>query len=176
MKEYPALFEPGSAWHARAVDLAARTVELTELYAEPAHAAALGAALVGTPDLPQPVTWDDPCHMCHAQGLRAEPRDVLGRVPGLARVELEDAERCCGSAGIYSLVRPADAAAVFEPKLAAFERSGARTLVTGNPGCHIQWHAGLARAGNDARVVHLAELLALSLADAAPGPARDGAG
>jgi glycolate oxidase iron-sulfur subunit len=72
---------------------------------------------------------------------------------------LANSESCCGSAGIYSLLRPADSAEVFAPKRAAFVASGARTLVTANPGCHLQWEAGLKRAGVEAHVVHLAELV-----------------
>ena len=105
------------------------------------------------------VAWDDPCHLCHGQGVRREPRAVLDALDGVERVELEEAESCCGSAGIYSVIRPNDSQLVFEPKREAFERSGADTLVTANPGCQLQWTQGLARAGNPARVVHLAELV-----------------
>ena len=75
------------------------------------------------------------------------------------RVELEGAESCCGSAGIYSVLRPSDSLEVLEPKLEALRRSGARTLVTANPGCHQQWQVGVRRAGLDVEVVHLAEAL-----------------
>jgi glycolate oxidase iron-sulfur subunit len=81
---------------------------------------------------------------------------------GLQRVELENSESCCGSAGIYSVLRPADSAAVFAGKLAAFDKSGATVLVTANPGCQMQWESGFARAGRSARVLHLAEVLAAS--------------
>jgi glycolate oxidase iron-sulfur subunit len=94
--------------------------------------------------------------------VRAQPRALLDRVEGCERVEMADAESCCGSAGIYSLLRPADSRAVFEGKLAAFRASGADVLVTANPGCQMQWEAGFARAGCEARVVHLAEVLALA--------------
>ena len=53
-----------------------------------------------------------------------------------------------------------DSAGVFEPKLAALEKSGARTLVTANPGCQLQWESGLARAGVDVKVAHVVEVLA----------------
>jgi glycolate oxidase iron-sulfur subunit len=85
---------------------------------------------------------------------------VLAELPGMRLVPLSGSENCCGSAGIYSLLRPADSAAVLEPKLDALERSGARTLVTSNPGCHLQWEAGIARRGLDVRVVHISELVA----------------
>ena len=98
--------------------------------------------------LPGPFAWDDPCHLCHAQGVRAEPRAVLARIEGLEQVELEGSESCCGSAGIYSLLRPDDSRAVFEPKRAALERSGARVLVVGTapgfaPAVDLAWPAGV---------------------------------
>jgi glycolate oxidase iron-sulfur subunit len=72
---------------------------------------------------------------------------------------MRDAEACCGSAGIYSLLRPETSAAVLEPKIAALRECGAATLVTANPGCQMQWEAGLARAGLRVRVAHIAEIL-----------------
>ena len=82
---------------------------------------------------------------------------------GDERVELEDSESCCGSAGIYSLLRPDDSLRVLEPRLAELRASGARTLVTANPGCQLQWEAGCRRAGLDVDVLHLAEALAAAL-------------
>ncbi|MBK7876799.1 MAG: (Fe-S)-binding protein [Planctomycetes bacterium] len=105
------------------------------------------------------VTWDDPCHLCHAQGVRKEPRALLDLVPGIERVELPGSELCCGSAGIYTMLRPADSEAIFAPKLAALDASGARVLVTANPGCQLQWETGIARERRDVKVLHLAELL-----------------
>ena len=93
---------------------------------------------------------------------------LLDAVQGLRRVELENSESCCGSAGIYSLLRPVDSQAIFAPKAAALERSEAGVLVTANPGCQLQWESGLARSGSRVRVMHVAEVLARAL----PG-ARD---
>jgi glycolate oxidase iron-sulfur subunit len=72
---------------------------------------------------------------------------------------MRDSESCCGSAGIYSVVRPAASAAILDPKITAFLETGAGTLVTANPGCQMQWEAGFARSGVRARVAHIAEIL-----------------
>jgi glycolate oxidase iron-sulfur subunit len=145
--------DPEFAERARA--LAARTLDFSVFFARhaPNDFRPSGAGL-GT------LTYDDPCHLCHGQGVRREPRALLDRLTGCARVELPDSESCCGSAGIYALLRPADSRAIFAAKLAALEASGAEVLVTANPGCQMQWETGLARAGSRVRVVHLAELLA----------------
>ena len=105
------------------------------------------------------MAWDDPCHLCHAQGIRTQPREVLARIDGLETTPLEGSESCCGSAGIYSVLRPGTSREVFEPRRAALERSGASVQATANPGCQLQWEAGLRRAGLEVRVVHLAELV-----------------
>ncbi len=162
LKELHHLFAQDDPLHARARALAERVRDYSEVVA-PLLAAR--ATPLAAPGLPKPVTWDDPCHLCHGQGVRSQPRAVLDALTGLARVELADSETCCGSAGLYSLLRPADSRAVFAKKLADLERSGARTLVTANPGCQMQWESGLARAGSTVRVLHLAEAVDAALPD-----------
>jgi len=163
LRELQHLFAPDDPLHARAAAVAGRVRDYSQ------HVAPLlPGRVTAKPPVPEPATWDDPCHLCHAQGVRAEPRAVLANLGGLAQVELEESESCCGSAGIYSLLRPEASQAVFARKLAALERSGARTLVTANPGCQMQWESGLARAGKPVAVVHLAELVDAALAPARP--------
>jgi glycolate oxidase iron-sulfur subunit len=156
MKAYAHLLEDDVAWKERAQRFSKRVVDFTEFVAahapddwKPAAAGALGK-----------LAYDDPCHLCHGQQIRTQPRALLDRVPGATRVEMESAESCCGSAGIYSLLRPGDSEAVFASKARAFAACGADVLVTANPGCQMQWEAGLKRAGSAARVVHIAEVLA----------------
>jgi glycolate oxidase iron-sulfur subunit len=160
MKAYGHLLRDDPAWRERAERFAARVVDLSEALAPEAGQLALrlppGA-------VPGPIAYDDPCHLCHGQGVRAQPRALLDRVEGLERVEMPESEGCCGSAGIYSVLRPADSQAVFARKLETLAECGAKALVTANPGCQLQWESGLARAGSDVQVLHLAELLARAL-------------
>jgi len=171
MRELQNLFAPEDPLHARARAFAERVVDFAE-FVEPR----LGERRLPVAPERSPLTWDDPCHLCHGQGVRAEPRAVLARLDGVETVALRDSESCCGSAGIYSLLRPADSQAVFAPKLEAFRATGARTLVTENPGCQLQWESGLRRAGEPARVVHLAELVAEGLGSEPAPPASTKAG
>lgn len=158
MKELAHIFDAEDPWHARAQDFAQRVQDYSEFLAPRLEDREL--ALEG---VPSPITWDDPCHLCHAQELRSQPREVLSKLRGVETVPLENSESCCGSAGIYSLLRPRDSAEIFEPKLRAFQASGARLLVSANPGCQLQWSSGFLRHGEAAPVVHLAELVAHSL-------------
>jgi glycolate oxidase iron-sulfur subunit len=106
------------------------------------------------------VAYDEPCHLLHAQKVSAQPRAVIRKIPGIEPVPLEDAEACCGSAGIYSVTQPDLSKKVLARKIDCIRKSGCGTVVTGNPGCIMQIRTGLREAGLDVRVAHPVELLA----------------
>ncbi len=105
------------------------------------------------------VCYDDPCHLIHAQGIAAAPRNLLAAIPGLELVAHRDAGACCGAAGIYNLTHPEMASSVLAPKLEALAEAAPDIVATANPGCAMQLAAGLAGRGMAARVVHPIELL-----------------
>ncbi|MGH7647983.1 MAG: (Fe-S)-binding protein, partial [Gemmatimonadaceae bacterium] len=129
-----------------------------------------------TPGAPMPgrASYDAPCHLVHGQHLTREPLAMLGAVPLLAVTPLPNAEQCCGSAGLYSLVEPRLAQDVLAPKLAEIAQAGAPLVATGNPGCMMHIGAGLMRAGIPARTVHPVELLDAAYADQTHGAAAPG--
>ena len=79
--------------------------------------------------------YDDPCHLCHGQGVRSQPRELLRQVPGLELVESERADDCCGSAGIYNMLQPELATEIGARKAARLRATRADVVITGNPGC-----------------------------------------
>jgi len=109
------------------------------------------------------VTWHDPCHIAHCQGIRREPRDLLRLVPGLAYGELAEADACCGSAGTYNIAQPEMSDRILRRKLANIVATNAEALVTANPGCLLQLKKGLADYLPNVRIMHLTEVLAASL-------------
>jgi len=113
---------------------------------------------LGTLDLT--VTYHDACHLVHGQRLRLEPRQLLGRIPGLRLVELGDSELCCGSAGVYNLLEPGIASDLLDRKLTRIAESGARVVAAANPGCLLQIARGCRERGLDVTIVHPVELLA----------------
>lgn len=113
--------------------------------------------------LPLKVTYHDPCHIAHCQGIRKEPRELLRLVPGLEYRELEMADSCCGSAGTYNVEQPEMADLIMGRKLAAIRATGAEVVVTSNPGCLLQLKKGLADHLPGVRIMHLTEVLATSL-------------
>jgi len=120
-------------------------------------------AAVGLTAAPGPrharVAYDDPCHLCHGQGVRAQPRQLLAQVPGLELVPHARPEDCCGSAGIYNLQQPELAAEIGRRKVETLAAAGASIVATGNPGCMLQIAAHLRAARVPMQVVHPVELL-----------------
>lgn len=165
IKEYGHLLDGDAEWSARAAALAARARDVSELLA--AAGPAPGAAL------PRRVAYDAPCHLLHGQHLAREPLTMLAAVPGLEVLPLPNADQCCGSAGIYSLVQPQLAQDVLAPKLSEIAHANAPLVATGNPGCMMHIGAGLMRAGIPARTVHPVELLDTSYAAAHGAAAAD---
>lgn len=89
------------------------------------------------------VTYHESCHLCHGQKVVAQPRAVLGAIPGLTVIELPESNWCCGSAGIYNITQPEQSARLLKRKLANLEQTGAVAVATSNPGCHLQLAFGL---------------------------------
>ncbi len=110
------------------------------------------------------VVYDDPCHLYHGQGVHDAPRKLLGSIPGLRLIPLPHSEDCCGSAGVYNLVQTELSDQILARKMDEIECISPDTVITANPGCHMQLQMGLRRRGLDARVQHVAELLAESIA------------
>jgi glycolate oxidase iron-sulfur subunit len=155
MKEYGHLLRDDPAWSARAAAISARVRDVSEVLA------AAGPRPGALPPRVRPlrIAYDAPCHLHHAQRVTGAPLQVLHAIAGAELVPLADADQCCGSAGIYNLVQPALADAVLARKLDAIAAAGADIIVTGNPGCLMQIGAGLLRAGQRTRVMHLVDLL-----------------
>jgi glycolate oxidase iron-sulfur subunit len=110
---------------------------------------------------PEPVTYHDACHLAHPQRITKPPRDLVKAVAGANYVELPEADVCCGSAGTYNLTEPEMAEALQGRKVQNILRTGAKTVVTTNPGCIMQIRAGLDAKG--VRVMHIADFLVAAM-------------
>lgn len=152
MKEYGRLFREDPEMSGPATAFAAKVADFSEFLAQRPREAPRGT--VG-----ECVTYHDACHLVHAQGISRQPRELITSLPGVRFIELRDASRCCGSAGIYSIVRPDDSDRLLRAKVEAIVASGAGIVVTGNPGCHLQIERGLRASGADVEVLHCATLL-----------------
>lgn len=106
------------------------------------------------------VTYHDACHLAHGQKIRAEPRALLRRIPGLRLVDLPDSDMCCGSAGVYNVTEPEMADHLLAMKVDSIAATGARVVVAGNPGCLLQIAKGCRERGLGVEVLHPVTLLA----------------
>jgi len=182
MKEYGHLLEGDPQWHERAVNFAARVRDATELVdvvdvavdvhvdrrgrsseavSGRAKARPLQDHTTARPlqdQMTVRVAYQDACHLAQAQRVVDQPRRAIDAVPGYERVELDRADRCCGSAGVYNLTHAAMADALADRMIAAAKAAGAERLITANPGCQIQLAAASRRAHGPG-VEHIMEFL-----------------
>jgi glycolate oxidase iron-sulfur subunit len=104
------------------------------------------------------VALQDSCHLRNGLGVSDAPRRLIGRVAEY--VELPSAAECCGAAGTYSMLRPADSRRILDDKLDEIAAADVDVVACVNPGCLRQLQQGLRRRRSPVRALHLAELLA----------------
>ncbi len=154
LKEYGHLLRDDPAWVERARHFSSKVRDLTEWLAAVGEPIGRGNASSGK------VTYHDACHLAHAQRIEKAPRSLVRAVAGETFVELPESNICCGSAGSYNLTEPEMAERLQQRKTDNILKTGAKTVVTTNPGCLLQMRAGLKKAGvHDVEVVHIADYL-----------------
>jgi Fe-S oxidoreductase len=105
------------------------------------------------------VTYQDSCHLVHAQKVRNAPRELLRAIPGLELVEMTAPDRCCGSAGIYNITQTEMSRRVLDEKMLDVMSTNCDVVSTANPGCMLQLDLGVRLSGGSQEVVHVVELL-----------------
>ncbi|MFP5072241.1 (Fe-S)-binding protein [Pseudonocardia nantongensis] len=178
MKDYGHLLADDPEWAERAAAFSARCKDvhevLADLYSRPeaedgTDARSAGAALGGGPRAPRtPVTgrvaYHDACHLGHAQGVRSQPREVLRTIPEMELVDIAEASLCCGSAGIYNMIKPDAAGDLGERKAQKIRDARPDVVVTANPGCLLQIAKYLPDGGfADVPLLHPVQLLDASI-------------
>jgi glycolate oxidase iron-sulfur subunit len=152
MKEYDYLLRDDLGYGSKAVRFSALVKDAGEFLAGLGLRAPLGA-------LPMTVTYQDPCHLAHGQKIRAAPRQLLTAISGLRLVEMDRADSCCGSAGIYNITHPEMSKRILEEKMRAIAATGADAVIAPNPGCMLQLRHGARTSGQRLDVYHLMDLL-----------------
>lgn len=153
LKEYHHWFAGEPDWKERAEKFVAAQRDVNELLAT------LPAPKLRS--LPYRITYQDSCHLAHGQKIRWQPRELLKKIPEVEYVELPEADRCCGSAGIYNITNFDMSMQILDGKMKHVEGTKANVVVTSNPGCLLQMRAGIQRAGLEGQMkaVHIADLL-----------------
>jgi glycolate oxidase iron-sulfur subunit len=173
MKEYGHLLGADPEYGDRAKAFSSKVKDVIEFLADNGLSAHPG-------ELRARVTYQEPCHLAHAQRITRQPRTLLAAIPGLELVEMPDSSLCCGSAGIYNLIHPDASRRLLERKLDNALSTEPEMIVSANPGCMLQLAAGLRERGDAREVVHLIDLLDRAYAraevDAAARPVAASAG
>lgn len=152
MKEYDELLAADPDYAEKARRFATIVKDVHEFLAELPFAPPTGR-------IEADVTYQDSCHLAHAQRISGAPREVLASIPGLRLLEMEHADRCCGSAGVYSLAHRDMSLRLLDDKMREIAATGASIIASANPGCLMQLEAGLRRHRLAGRVAHVVELL-----------------
>jgi glycolate oxidase iron-sulfur subunit len=151
MKEYGELLEHDPKFAARAHEFAAKVKDVTEFLAE---------AGLRPPEreLNARVTYQDPCHLAHAQKVRSAPRELLEAVSA-ELAEMAHPDFCCGSAGTYNVTQNELSMNILADKMDEVAATQATIIATANTGCMLQLRAGVKSRGLRMRVAHVVELL-----------------
>ena len=164
LKEYGRLFAEVPEWLERATRFSQAVRDITEFLDAMGLPPGMGWK-------EQVVTYQEPCHLVHAQRITAAPRHLLSQIPGITLREMPESSLCCGSAGIYNLTQPEMAQQLQRRKVENALKVEPEIIVTANPGCALQLISGLREAGRSIEVKHVVELLdeAYARAESASG-------
>lgn len=107
------------------------------------------------------ITYQDSCHLRNVMRSGNAPRTLMKSIGGVRFVELPEADKCCGSAGIYNIVQPAMANQILHGKMECVDRTKAQVVLTSNPGCLLQMKLGIENEGVGGQVeaMHIVDFL-----------------
>jgi glycolate dehydrogenase iron-sulfur subunit len=150
LKDYPHILP--AAEHDQAVRFVAKVKDISEFLVALGPIPPKGA-------VPLKVAYHDACHLCHAQQIRSQPRQLLAMIPELELVPLEESELCCGAAGTYNLTQPEMSERLGRRKMDHIEATGAQAVAAGNVGCILQIARKVKERKSPIEVVHPVDLL-----------------
>jgi L-lactate dehydrogenase complex protein LldE len=125
----------------------------------------LGVTDVGA-RFPHTVAFHPTCHSTRLLGVGDRPTRLLAGVDGLTLVDLPRSEACCGFGGTFAVKNADTSVAMGLDKVADVLGSGAEVLTAGDTSCLMHIGGLLSRRRSPVRVIHLAEILAATGADA----------
>lgn len=153
--EYDHLLKDDADWTERAKAFTRKIKDISEVLVE------LNFHETKLKVKPQVVTYQDSCHLRNVMKVANAPRQLLQAIEGAEFREMKDADRCCGSAGIYNIVEPEMSMQILDYKMQMAKQTKATTIVTANPGCLLQMKLGIEREGlsSHMRAVHIVDFL-----------------
>ncbi|MDQ3705979.1 MAG: LUD domain-containing protein [Chloroflexota bacterium] len=161
LHEYEGLFEHEPAWQIRALALKEKVIDFVTFMdrvaqLEPGALSRPGSSI-------GPITYHSFCQSTNVLGINEAPKRIIRDVLGLELRDLPEGTVCCGFGGSTSIGHPEVASQILKRKLDNLASTGAKVLVTDNPGCIMHLRGGIDAAKMDVKVMHLAELMAVQL-------------
>ena len=141
-------------------EVAPRVRELSEFLIDDLGVTDVGAVF------PRKVVFHPTCHSLRLLHIGDRPRRLLEAVEGLRLVDLPGALECCGFGGTFAVKNADTSVAMGQDKIEAVLASGAEVLTSADTSCLMHLGGLLSRKGAPVRVMHLAEILATTGADA----------
>jgi glycolate oxidase iron-sulfur subunit len=154
--DYDHLLKDDPEWKDRAKKFAEKIMDVSEILVS------VGFHKNVKLELPnQIVTYQDSCHLRNVMKTASAPRLLLQSIKGAEYIEMKDADRCCGSAGIYNIIETEMSMKMLDYKMIQAKDTHAATIVTANPGCLLQMKVGIENEGlaDKMRGVHIVDLL-----------------
>ncbi|MCB1705101.1 MAG: (Fe-S)-binding protein [Halioglobus sp.] len=164
---YPTLLD--GEWRDRALELAAKTFELTVFLKDIAH---IRPKRKKSPAKLPSVAYHDGCAGLRELQIKSQPRDLLRELSGVEVCELQQSEVCCGFGGTFCAKMPAISGKMVDDKLKDAVATGARILAGGDLGCLLNIAGRAERLGEDIEVRHIAELLSMQFDGPAIGKGK----
>ncbi|UOF92184.1 (Fe-S)-binding protein [Fodinisporobacter ferrooxydans] len=150
---YPELFKDDPVLAKKAQQLVEKTYEFSQFLVN-----VLGVKDVGAV-FPHTVTYHPSCHASRLLGIKDEPLILLEQVKDLNRIELPQANDCCGFGGTFAVKMHEISEAMVTEKAEHVLETGAEILVGTDMGCLMNIGGRLRHQGKQVRVMHLIELL-----------------
>ncbi|MGG1678952.1 (Fe-S)-binding protein [Neobacillus sp. NRS-1170] len=160
--DYDHLLKDDPEWSARAKIFVEKIQDISEILVS------IGFHQKVKLELPkQIITFQDSCHLRNVMKTASAPRTLLKSIKGVEYVEMKDADRCCGSAGIYNIIESEMSMKMLDYKMIQAKNTLASTIVTANPGCLLQMNVGIEREGLSGKMrgIHIVDLLLEAIND-----------
>ncbi|WP_223595101.1 (Fe-S)-binding protein [Neobacillus bataviensis] len=160
--DYDHLLKDDPEWSARAKIFVEKIQDISEILVS------VGFHQKVKLELPkQVITYQDSCHLRNVMKTASAPRRLLKSIKGVEYVEMKDADRCCGSAGIYNIIESEMSMKMLDNKMIQAKNTQAASIVTANPGCLLQMKLGIEREGLSVKMrgIHIVDLLLEAIND-----------
>ncbi|MGO4182887.1 (Fe-S)-binding protein [Paenibacillus sp. TAF43_2] len=159
--EYDHLLHDDPNWKADAKWFAERVIDISDLLVRIGRKLQFSERGKSKAEKALRITYQDSCHLRNVMRASDAPRKLMGEIDGVNYVEMKEADRCCGSAGIYNVTQPEMAGQILEHKMVHANNTQAEYIVTSNPGCLLQMKHGIEKHGSPERVkaVHIVDFL-----------------